>query len=393
MGRQENGGMTEIVHYFCDSGYPLITPAVNRALTEREFALLCGIVDKVMAIRHDAIFLRENPLEGDDFDAPANFWAQSFLNHNFSKLAAKDRSTFSNLRLYCYNFTGRRLLENCAAAGVPLLDELPANLDESIALRYRSSEKLLRHFYTVTGAVPHENTIRPPSVMAEVGILVNGIIVNLDTIHYQTSMNGLLKSGVIDDLKMKSDSGAVVRVLEIGAGFGALAFHLLSKLAHARYFIVDLPESLAFSAAYLAIAKPDLKQLVLGKDELYNGTDFDDYDIIFIPNHFLKILRGELATLDCVINVMSLSEMSADQVAGYADIVAEALAPTGVFYEQNHVSHEKHVDIAPILTERFPFRHVVQNTRSVDGLPALYLDPHAEASVWSMHQYRIYGNP
>lgn len=371
--------------YTCDAGYPIVTPALNRKISDAEFASLCRLVDEMEAILHDAIPRRGAAETGRSLDAPSNFWAQGFVTHNLSIVAAKDVAVFNHLRFYCYNFSGRRILENSAAAGIPLLTALPAAIDETIAQNYQASAKLLRNYAAAVQGVPAHYRISPPAVMGEVGILVDGVIVNLDTIHYQTSVNGLLKSGLVERLGQRVGQGKRVRLMEIGAGFGALMFHILHLLPGMQVFIVDLPESLVFSAAYLSVARPDLKQRILTMRDVGDNAALDGADILFVPNHLLPDFIPDIPDLDCAINIMSLSEMSREQVAFYADAVSRMLAPDGVFYEQNHRALEKHVDIVPILTGRFPNRHRVRDGYAADELPEIYLDPHADPSLWSRH--------
>lgn len=375
--------MTTRAPFISDAGYPVMTPGTNKALSQGDFARLCDISDSVLAIWQDALLVREGRGETADFDRPANFWSQHFLEHNFSKAISKDFETLQGLRFYCYNFSGRRLLENVAAAGVPILEALPDDIDQVVFQNYRASAKLLRNYAEATVGVPREQLIRPPAVMGEVGIQLDEVIVNLDTIHYQTSMNGLEKSGLLDRLRDKAEAGKKPRILEIGAGYGALAYHLLAAVPTARYVIVDLPESLAFSAQYLAIARPDLRQTVLDREVIAKGVDLDSSDVTFIPNHLLKSVEDRVNGLDCVVNIMSLSEMSAEQVSDYARFVAAALSPTGVLYEQNHVAHDKHVPVAPILANWFRHRRLIRHGRPGDPKPDLYLDPHADVSLWS----------
>lgn len=205
----------------------------------------------------------------------------------------------------------------------------------------------------------------------------------MDTIHYQTTVNGLLVSGGVDALRRKVADGKATCVMEIGAGFGALAFHLLSIIGGNRYVIVDLPESIACSAAYLAVARPDLTQKIMTREDAEQDRAMQGYDVIFVPNHLLPTMAGLDASMDVVINVMSLSEMSSGQVSGYAEIVARSLAPGGVFYEQNHVVQGNHVDIVPLLSEKLPYRRRLKEGLTGEGGSGLHLDPHSEMSLWS----------
>lgn len=75
-------------------------------------------------------------------------------------------------------------MENRAAEGLPLLDAIPEDVDRIVYENYRSSEKLRRNYAVAARGVPRDCLIRPPAILAEVGVLVDGAegaIVNLWT--------------------------------------------------------------------------------------------------------------------------------------------------------------------------------------------------------------------
>ena len=75
-------------------------------------------------------------------------------------------------------------------------------------------------------------------------------------------------------------------VLEIGAGYGGLAHHLLGILGNVTYFIVDLPETLLFSASYLSSLNPGKSIYIYDSNdfsEFINSNRIQSYDFILIP--------------------------------------------------------------------------------------------------------------
>lgn len=132
---------------------------------------------------------------------------------------------------------------------------------------------------------------------------------------YQERINLLYESGIIDWLKSRQDP----MIVEIGGGFGGLAFALLSVLKnHARYVIVDLPESLTCAAIYLCRHLPD------SQIEFVPNYRFDDW-IDRLPD-----------SVPLVINTLSLVEMNKAQMDFYASRIRRLIGGTGVFFEQNH---------------------------------------------------------
>ena len=100
---------------------------------------------------------------------------------------------------------------------------------------------------------------------------------------------------------------AVKTVLEIGSGYGTVArtFKLIDP--ERRYILVDLPESLAFSYAYLKLNFPDKKFRFITEpcatsDRFEQGIEF-----IFCPVQLFD--QVEWSGIDLVINMWSFGEM------------------------------------------------------------------------------------
>ena len=77
--------------------------------------------------------------------------------------------------------------------------------------------------------------------------LDDGRFVSQDIARFQRSVSTLSKAGLLDPRPRPA------QVVEIGGGYGGLALSLSKILDGSRYVIVDLPEVLLFSAAYLTL--------------------------------------------------------------------------------------------------------------------------------------------
>ena len=84
-------------------------------------------------------------------------------------------------------------------------------------------------------------------------------------------------------------------VVEIGGGFGGLAYQLIKKIPGMRYFGFDLPENLLLQNYYLSCAFPSHNVTLLPNFEL------PDFDI----------------KADLIINIRSLSEMLREAIVEY----------------------------------------------------------------------------
>jgi putative sugar O-methyltransferase len=100
-------------------------------------------------------------------------------------------------------------------------------------------------------------------------------------------------------------------VVELGGGFGGLAYHLLRRRPAATYVGLDLPEHLLIQSYYLSCTFPDKRILVYQADSpAVDAATLDDYDALLLPNYLLPELPPRVA--DAVVGVHSLTEMSAE---------------------------------------------------------------------------------
>lgn len=116
-------------------------------------------------------------------------------------------------------------------------------------------------------------------------------------------------------------SGAI-KVLEIGAGFGATALYFLRLADVARYTMVDLPEIAALQAYYLGRC--------LGADTISLFGEDGSGKIRIIPPHALD----EVESTSIVFNQDSLPEIPADAATGYLQWIRDHV--TGIFFSYNH---------------------------------------------------------
>lgn len=98
-------------------------------------------------------------------------------------------------------------------------------------------------------------------------------------------------------------------IIEIGGGFGGLAYALGKRLPKFCYIGFDLPENIALQHYYLAKAFPD-KQIIGSEcftSEPLSEDKLKEHDFVLLPNFMLSQMPAQCA--DLVINVRSLAEM------------------------------------------------------------------------------------
>lgn len=141
----------------------------------------------------------------------------------------------------------------------------------------------------------------------------DGRFVNIDILRYQRIINTIYKQNILAPLSQKESC-----ILEIGGGYGGLAHHLSNILKSICYVIVDLPETLLFSAVYLSLLNPDKKICVYDADnftDFINSESAKSFDFILLPNYRLHSL--EEWEFGLAINTLSFQEMNSPQVQEY----------------------------------------------------------------------------
>jgi putative sugar O-methyltransferase len=167
-----------------------------------------------------------------------------------------------------------------------------------VLCRYKLWRELLENSHQASSLVS-------PSIGNPFGFLLDGSFVThgSDYLHYYaTKINQL----VADD-----DHAVIV---ELGGGYGGMAYFLFRDNAKLTYIDFDLPENLALTAYYLLRAFPQLKIILYGEEDLCHIT-LRDNSLVLMPNFELHKLGGNIAAV--VFNSYSLAEMSAEAIKEY----------------------------------------------------------------------------
>ena len=267
--------------------------------------------------------------------SPSKYWSDfcSFFDY----MLWIPEESFSKLRLHTYHLTGDNYQTYYFKIGAELFKA--------------TRQELIKD-------VPSDYVLYEPE--GGIGFLCgNGKLVSHDILRYQQVVNTLYRYGVISPVAKASEQRKLV--LEIGGGYGGLAHHLLNICRNATYIIVDLPETLLFSASYLSLLNPQ-KMIYI-----YEGRDFPEfmrsgaimsYDFVLLPNYKLDSLAH--LRFDLVINVASLQEMRTSQAEEYLNFIRETCR--GIFYSwnQDHQPRNKELsDLSDLLRERFELTEVL----------------------------------
>ena len=108
-----------------------------------------------------------------------------------------------------------------------------------------------------------------------------------------------------------------MRILEIGAGYGRLAYIFLDQLVNASYCIIDIPPALFIAQKYLTEVFPKEKIFHFRSFKSFNKVkkEFELARIRFLSADQIELLPDNY--FDLVINISSLHEMTREQIKNY----------------------------------------------------------------------------
>lgn len=146
-------------------------------------------------------------------------------------------------------------------------------------------------------------------------------------------------------------------VVELGGGYGGLAWAIRTWTPQACVFNFDLPEVLAIASFYALSVQPDARIALFGEadvSQVQPRAESRPFDLIFMPNFEIERLPDNAADLS--FNSWSLAEMEPMPIANYVGHLCR-IARRYVF----HVNHTVHCkigsDLFPIDYEKFRLLH------------------------------------
>jgi len=119
-------------------------------------------------------------------------------------------------------------------------------------------------------------------------------------------------------------------ILEIGGGYGKLAYFILKKQKNCCYIGLDIPEVLILGAYYLSKCFPEKKIFLYGQEK-FNNNILQDYDLIFLPGWEIENISED--TVDMSMNKNSLGEMNPETAKKYLKHVNRI---SKYFFSMNH---------------------------------------------------------
>lgn len=294
----------------------------------------------------------------------------------------------------------RKMLENQSTSEKPSsywLEEL-AGFDYMLDASPLIIEKLRRHTHHITGlrdyeyrnhhshqakklevklkalkAVDKHNllVVENPA-LGGFGYEIDGKLYNYDTLKFYESLIAMDKAGLLppqNPILGKEGKGVV---LEIGSGWGGLAYQFKTLFPRTTYVLVDLPEVFIFSATYLKTLFPEAKILMSdGLSDFGDDLKISDYDFVFIPHYFWW--RLNFRRPDLIVNLVSFQEMTTAQVESYIKKAAAWGVPALYSWNRDHSPNNSELGkVSEILSKYYAIKEIEVLPKSESFLASLF---------------------
>jgi len=147
-------------------------------------------------------------------------------------------------------------------------------------------------------------------------------------------------------------------VIELGAGYGRVAWAFLSALPDVRYVVVDIPPALAISERYLSTLFADRPIFGFRHFDTYSEVEQElaSAQIVFLTPNQLDLLPPQHA--DLFVNISSLHEMRPEQIEHY--FAAIDTHCTGYFYTKQWQRSVNEHDGLVVSHDDYPVRSTWQ---------------------------------
>ncbi len=141
-------------------------------------------------------------------------------------------------------------------------------------------------------------------------------------------------------------------VLELGGGYGRVAWVFLEEFSQTRYILCDIPPALAIAQQYLTTLFPQRRTFTFRHfdDHAEVADELAQAQLVFLTPNQLEIL--EPLGVSLFLNISSLHEMRPEQIAHYLLQVDRHTA--GCFYTKQWLSWRNPQDGVEIRREDYP---------------------------------------
>jgi putative sugar O-methyltransferase len=296
----------------------------------------------VATLDSERVLLEADLAQGDPVFRPSHFW-QALSQAHTAQLAETDLMRFKRTLNNCYmqwlpgSFEDPRFVRPWAAlhaspsmipveiaASAPPQPELECDVEGYGGFRPFANPDYLRFYAFYSGLLWHLMTLHASDDLykrlEEPALGAPITLRHMDQAISQDLAQSLLEYSRIKELTRELSLPERSTYLELGAGYGRLAYVLLSART-CRYIIVDIPPTILVAKWYLSRVFPQRR--VFGyrsfADFAEVRAELEDAELIFLSPNQLGLLPDGYA--DVSISISSLHEMSMPQIARYKELL------------------------------------------------------------------------
>jgi hypothetical protein len=252
----------------------------------------------------------------------ATAWWKEVRRHNLRPVirALLARDTEALRRMY-----GNFFRDPCSAGliGLPWSGTLFGDGSSDLYRRFYLSDVLHRLDYWAeqTGGRFPVDALAGPNIGNPFGALIEGTLIRsgIEYHHYCAHRVIDLLWDLSGDSLAALPPYAKATVVEVGGGFGDMAWYLLRDEPRVTYINFDLPETIALASYYLLKAFPEGRFLLYGEEDL-SSESISKADVVLMPAFALAALPEESADLTFCSHL--LSDISPAAMAEYLEAIA-----------------------------------------------------------------------
>jgi len=278
-----------------------------------------------LKVRDNVLAMMALPTKDDSI--PSSYWSEEL--EGFDYMLDASPLIVRKLREHCYHITGLRSYEyrhHHAHKARAFANKLEALRGEDKNDLFLPEERELGGF----------------------GHNIDGQLVNIDTLKFYESLIAMDHGELLQNLQSQVSNGKRPIVVEIGGGWGGFGYQIKKIVPEITYVIIDLPQTLLFSATYLKTLFPQAVVFMYGESDLDDAmTNLERYDFVFLPHYFVD--DHQLPRIDLAVNMISFQEMTTGQVSGYIKWLWESECPQVYSYNRGRSPHNSQLSNVPDL--------------------------------------------
>lgn len=241
----------------------------------------------------------------------------------------------------------------------------------------RNGPKLEKRLLSLKKKDVHGLLVPESSMLGGFGFKIEDALYNVDTLRFYESLLVMDDRGLLHEFRNHSKR---LTVLEIGAGWGGLAYSFKTLFPDVTYVIVDLPGSILFGATYIKTLFPLARVFVSdGKKTFSSMKDALEYDFIFFPHFMWPDI--EFVKADLVMNMASFQEMTTGQVENYIATCAKREYP--YLYSNNRNCSPNNNELSTVSSIMGKYYTIITDNEG--------LDSSHRGSTFTMFLERIHG--